>query len=696
MVLEQMIPTDSDSDYKYNSNNNNNNNNNSLYTKRYDTLTMIPLESSSAVLNDQQQHQPKKDDYDGLSSTNRKRAEILLPPTSVQRQQQQEEEDVKKDCDRFVVIVDFVDVDHWMVWPGSIVKKGETVAMAVQKTLSINNNRNDIKNKQKELELERIDPVITTTSAAGVRTIRLPLHEGTTDPLQLQQPSNHLHHQQQQWAQHYVKLRPHVNDLLRWIESTYEVSVYTAGTKHYAEEATMVLCRNLVGSNRDWDDIERLRYQVQVQLQMAYHHYQQQQQQIMINDTSRNNKTNTMDNTDDIGNNNVAAKNKRTNDQIQQQQLQQKEDDKEKEEEIMDMNDDDDDDNDDTKHKPVKKKPKKISFAPVSTVEQEHTNHHPDEENNNPITTTRTTTTSSYHHTKSDHNNMITKDDDEEEELERLQQELVQADELEQAARRLRQKLFGSRVYSRTDLGDLGQHVKSHKRIFPWLCFADINNAAGTDLSESKQGNNNTNNNKNPYNEQDQQLLWTRDILDRLHQQYYYHYSNQQCKTTTGGNGSTGNRNRRRTVPEILKQMRKTVLPNCTLVFSGLVPLHKQQSITAAAASPNTTVRPPIVRYAQSLGAKTQDKVDETVTHNVAAKDGSEKATIARTIPGCLVVRPGWLMESYWSIRKANVQPYLMAQGPAAIPIKKDENDDDDDDDDDGFALELEDELLNG
>ncbi|KAG7339882.1 twin BRCT domain containing protein [Nitzschia inconspicua] len=98
----------------------------------------------------------------------------------------------------------------------------------------------------------------------------------------------------------------------------------------------------------------------------------------------------------------------------------------------------------------------------------------------------------------------------------------------------------------------------------------------------------------------------------------------------------------------------------------------------------------------KSLGAKIQDKVDKAVTHVVAAKDGSEKATIARTIPGCLVVRPGWLMESYWSIRKANVQPYLMAQGPAVIPIKKDENDDDDDDDDDGFALELEDELLNG
>ncbi|KAG7372790.1 hypothetical protein IV203_018933 [Nitzschia inconspicua] len=170
-----------------------------------------------------------------------------------------------------------------------------------------------------------------------------------------------------------------------------------------------------------------------------------------------------------------------------------------------------------------------------------------------------------------------------EEELERLQQELVKANE-----------------------GDLGQHVKSPKRIFPcggtiaavvddredvwanaddnsdstikgeppenlllvrpyhwqpFAGFADINNAAGTDLSESKQGNNsnsnNTNNNtnntnnKDPYNEQDEQLLWTRDIVDQLHQQYYYHYNNQQCKTTTGGHGSSGNRNRRRTVPEI-------------------------------------------------------------------------------------------------------------------------------------------------
>ncbi|KAG7348711.1 NLI interacting factor-like phosphatase [Nitzschia inconspicua] len=197
------------------------------------------------------------------------------------------------------------------------------------------------------------------TFAAGVRTIRLPLHEGTTDPLQLQQPSNHLHHEQQQWAQHCVKLRPHVNELLRGIESTYEVSVYTAGTKqYYAEEVTMVLCRSLVGSSRDWDDIKRLRYQVQV-LQMAQ---QQQQQQIIINDTSKNDNTNTMDNTKDI------EYNKRTNDEITDRQQQHEEEEEEKERN-RDINDGDDEyDNDDKAHQPVKKKRKKRSFAPVSTT----------------------------------------------------------------------------------------------------------------------------------------------------------------------------------------------------------------------------------------------------------------------------------------------------------------------------------------
>jgi RNA polymerase II subunit A C-terminal domain phosphatase len=48
-----------------------------------------------------------------------------------------------------------------------------------------------------------------------------------------------------------------------------------------------------------------------------------------------------------------------------------------------------------------------------------------------------------------------------------LQNELAEAEDLEKQARKLRQKLFGSRIVSRTDVDDLGPIVKSLKRIFP-------------------------------------------------------------------------------------------------------------------------------------------------------------------------------------------------------------------------------------
>ena len=105
--------------------------------------------------------------------------------------------------------------------------------------------------------------------------------------------------------------------------------------------------------------------------------------------------------------------------------------------------------------------------------------------------------------------------------------------------------------------------------------FADINNSAGADLSGSRP------NDSDPNNESDSQLLWTKEDLQNLHSRYY-----QQSAD-----------GKRRTVPDTLKGMRREVLKGSTLVLSGLVPLHKQSTGVNAA-------RPPIVRYAQSLGAK--------------------------------------------------------------------------------------------
>ncbi len=111
----------------------------------------------------------------------------------------------------------------------------------------------------------------------------------------------------------------------------------------------------------------------------------------------------------------------------------------------------------------------------------------------------------------------------------------------------------------------------------PFAGFADVNNASGDDWLGELSG---LDSDGNVIVDNDRQLLWTSRILKNLHHRYY----RQELEN-------------RKSVPEILVEMRSQVLRGLTLVLSGLVPLHKK-SIDAGKA------RPPIVRYAQSLGAK--------------------------------------------------------------------------------------------
>ena len=184
--------------------------------------------------------------------------------------------------------------------------------------------------------------------------------------------------------------------------------------------------------------------------------------------------------------------------------------------------------------------------------------------------------------------------------LAELRAELEQAERMERKAQELRQKLFGSRVCSRTDVADLGTNVKSLKRIFPcggamaavvddredvwanaedmkstrpgeppenlllvrpyhWSSFAgfaDVNNAAGADLTSPDS---------EPESETDAQLLATGDILKRLHLRYYSGDSSELGSTT---------------VPGILERMRSEVLSGCQLVLSGLVLLTRATAAT--------------------------------------------------------------------------------------------------------------------
>jgi RNA polymerase II subunit A-like phosphatase len=385
-----------------------------------------------------------------------------------------------------------------------------------------------------------LDPSNPQAAACGdIRTISLPMFEGA-DPVTIAGFDPQRAHM---WSQHYVKLRPHVKDFLLGVQGMYELTVYTAGTRQYAEEIAMVLCRNMAGSNMDSEDLDRLRYEVK----MAEAEYAKNQ--------------------------GLKDDKKRTIDQIPPGEGENKGDDEEIKE-------------------PPKKR-KKVSFGFSESVNDDVGDGN-----------------------KSDH---MTK-----EKLESMQSGLRSAEDLELKARELRQQVFGSRIVSRTDVGDLGRDVKSLKRIFPcggtmsavvddredvwanakdnsdktikgeppdnlllvkpyhwkpFVGFADINNAAGADLSGSGPGNE-----SDPKIEADKQLLWTKRILEDLHQRYYRQSSE----------------GKRTTVPETLKTMRREILMGSKMVLSGLVPLHRQSASFLK-------TRPPFVRYAQNLGAKVKN-----------------------------------------------------------------------------------------
>ena len=370
-----------------------------------------------------------------------------------------------------------------------------------------------------------LDPAHPLATVAGdVRTISLPIFEGADAAKKANIDPRHKFMR----SQHFVKLRPHVKEFLECLHTMYEISVYTAGTRQYAEEIAMVLCRKLAGATIDSDELEHFRTKVKrAENEYARH---------------------------------LKDEKKRTIDQLPAECG-------------VDGNE--------SKEEPPRKK-KKVSFQLSEAVEDKG---------------------------GSNRSHGITK-----EQLEKMQSDLRSAENFEVKAKDLRQKVFGSRIVSRTDVGDLGRDVKSLKRVFPcggtmaavvddredvwanakdntkgtikgeppdnlllvrpyhwqpFVGFADVNNAAGADLSGSGPTN------------KDEQLIWTKGILENLHRRYY-----QQS--------SEGNR---KTVPEILKEMRREVLKGSNIVLSGLVPLHKQSGTGAMA-------RPHFVRYAQNLGSK--------------------------------------------------------------------------------------------
>ena len=382
------------------------------------------------------------------------------------------------------------------------------------------------------------DPYIQ--SQPDVRSLLLPIvvvaSSSTTTKDNNKSTTKQQQQQQQQQNQvmdhiHYIKLRPHVMEFLT--NPRYEMSVYTAGTRLYAEQVTMILSRHMVGAKLDHTDIIRLQYEAR----QAQEQYDQEQKHIDVDGNKRKKPEGEQDNADD------------------------------------------DDDG--------KTKRRKVTFGEVKLQQIGGGGS-----NQEPMTRER---------------------------LQSLQERVSEAKKMEDKALDLRQRIFGSRIFSRTDVGDLGRDVKSLKRIFPcggtmavvvddredvwanaeaitrepphnlllvkpyhwkpFTGFANVNNEAGIDITNNSSNSNNNSDKENNGEDKDQQLLWTKNILERLYDRFYANEESQK-----------------KPVWQHLQEMRQEILDGTRLVLSGLVPLHRQ--------SRTDRPRHHVIRHVQNLGAQ--------------------------------------------------------------------------------------------
>lgn len=521
----------------------------------------------------------------------------------------------------------------------NVMSGGITMKVSETEAMSISQSQTVRLFEQKKLSLVLdLDHTLVHATADP----RAAPHEDRDDVRTLLLPTDKAHQQ----MHHRVKLRPHLKDFLT--QQNFEITVYTAGTRLYAEQITMILSRHVVGSQLDHIDILRLQNRVK-QAEKKFMGQSQKTNGSLTEDTKP-----------------AAASTS---------------DDK-KPEATKETCKSGDDKKRDREPEGVEEPPRKrVRFGEVAAD------------------------------MKTDVTGIT------QEEMDKLRKELKEALAHEKEALEMRQKIFGSRIVSRSDVGDLGPDVKSLKRIFPCggtmsiICddredvwanakecnrepphnlllvqpyhwkpftgFADVNNSAGADLSKGSGNEDSRADNKV---ETDKQLLWTTDILDRVHARYY----------SQGG---------KVTVPDILKAMRKEILQGCRLILSGLVPLHKQQDDYKGP-------RHPLLRYPQTLGAKILSSVGPSLTHVVAAADGTEKIMQARRIPGCYIVKSSWLMECVWSLKRSREMDHLVGAPPRAARVSQSavvregingstattNSTDDDDDDDDDFAEGLWDE----
>ncbi|CEP11077.1 hypothetical protein [Parasitella parasitica] len=114
-------------------------------------------------------------------------------------------------------------------------------------------------------------------------------------------------------------------------------------------------------------------------------------------------------------------------------------------------------------------------------------------------------------------------------------------------------------------------------------------------------------------------------------------------------------------VANVLPEIKRKVLKDCTLVFSGVIPLQQR------------TQDATIWKMAAAFGANCLEDLTGKVTHLVAANAGTSKVNTARRYKQIKIVSPPWLMNSIWNFKKESETQYLIPVEDATSEVENPE-----------------------
>ncbi|KAK9446566.1 HAD-like domain-containing protein [Limtongia smithiae] len=107
-------------------------------------------------------------------------------------------------------------------------------------------------------------------------------------------------------------------------------------------------------------------------------------------------------------------------------------------------------------------------------------------------------------------------------------------------------------------------------------------------------------------------------------------------------------------VKVIMPRMKKDVLENVVILFSGLIPIGvKMDSVD-------------LVIWARSFGALVVDTLAFDVTHLVAEKAGTEKVHQAQKFNAIKIVKPAWLYQCLSTWTRVDEGPYMLPLSPCS------------------------------